>query len=278
MKKFVIYLLLVVSTLLLSRCDVIEGPYLEDNETGGTVGEKTMKNVLLMEFTGHTCKSCPKAHKTIDQLENIYVGRIIPVAFHTGYFARTLSGEKFTTDFRTSQGAEMESHFEFAVFPIGLVGNLDKARQSSYSSWPAEADAYMNIESKVDVSTISSYDESTKDIDVKVNLKNKTSLEGEIRLAVYLVEDSIVSWQKDEDQDPIDVKDYVHNHVFRTSAGSVWGEGLSEADCTATTNVQIRKSIIMDPLWVPENCIVIAYLYDFGTKEVIQCSSEFLIK
>ena len=278
MKKHFVYLFFALGIILLGRCDVIEGPYLEDNHNGGTVVEKSLKNILVMEFTGHTCKSCPKAHRTIDQLESIYEGRLISVAFHTGYFARTLSGEKFTRDFRTTQGAEMENYFEFASFPIGLVGNLDKARLSSYSSWPAEADDFLNSESSVDVSTASSYDENTKEIEVKVNLINRISLEGEIRLAVYLVEDNIVSWQKDEDQDPIDVEDYIHNHVFRTSAGSVWGEGLSESDCSANANVQIRKTLVMNPLWIPENCTVIAFLYDFESREVIQCSSELLIK
>ena len=172
----------------------------------------------------------------------------------------------------------MESYFEFAFFPIGLVDNLDKARLSTYSSWPSEADALMELESIVDLSTSSSFDEVSKEIEVIVNLKNKADLQGDVMLAVYLVEDGIISWQKDEDNDPLDVEDYVHNHVFRTSAGSVWGEGLSESDCSANANVQIIKSMTLDPQWIPENCTVITYLYMSGTREVIQCTSESLIK
>ena len=278
MKNLIVYLFLIISALLFGTCDVIEGPYLEDHDPGGTEVEETLKNVLVLEFTGHTCKSCPKAHKTLKQLEDLYGERIVPVAFHTGYFARTQSGDKFTTDFRTSQGTEMEIYFEFVSFPIGVVGNLDKGRLSSYSSWPAEADAFMDEESQAELSSSSVYDEGNNEIQVKIDIKNKSALEGYVRLAVYLVEDGIISWQKDEDQDPIDVEDYVHNHVFRTSAGSVWGEALLESECTPDANAQISRSMTMDSSWVPENCTIVSYLYEAVSREVIQCTSELLIK
>ena len=279
MKKAPIYLLIIIAGLLIASCDVIEGPYLEDNNfTDTTNDEGIQKNVLILEFTGHTCKSCPKAHRTIDQLEELYGARVISVAFHTGYFARPFSGEQFTRDFRTEQGSDMEAYFEFAVFPIGVVGNLDKARQTSYSSWHIEASKIIEEEASLTILTNSEYDEASGVIEVKVGLMNKSLLEGDVKLAIYLVEDGIFSWQKDEDQDPIDVEDYEHNHVFRTSVGSVWGEALSQSDCSANANVQIVRSMQLDPAWVPENCKIIAFLYENVSREVIQCSSENLIK
>jgi len=264
--------------MLFNACDVIEGPYLENPEIIDPGDDDIPRNVLILEFTGHTCKSCPKAHRTIDQLEELYGDRIVPVAFHTGYFARTYSGDKFHTDFRTEQGAEMEKYFEFAVFPIGMVGNLDKGRQSSYSSWPSEASVIIDQESPVILLTSSEYDTSSGEIEVTVGLINKSALEGDVQLAVYLVEDNIISWQKDEDRDPIDVEDYEHQHVFRTSAGSVWGDGLSESDCSANANVQLKKYMLMDPAWIPENCTVVTILYENVSREVIQCTSEKLLK
>jgi len=279
MRKLTIYLTVIISGLLFTTCDIIEGPYLEGNDfIDTTINEVINKNVLILEFTGHTCKSCPKAHRKIDQLEELYGERIVPVAFHTGYFARTFNGDKFTTDFRTEQGSDMEAYFEFAVFPIGLVNNLDKSKQTSYASWPAEADKIIEEEAPVTLFTNSSYDEASGEVEVKVAMVNKTALEGDVKLAVYLVEDGIISWQKDEDQDPIDVEDYEHNHVFRTSAGSVWGDGVSQSDCSANANVQIIKYMQFEPSWVPENCTIVAFLYENVSREVIQCSSEELIK
>jgi len=278
MKKLSIYLFFLIAGFLFGTCDIIEGPYLEEPDIINPGDDEIPRNVLILEYTGHTCKSCPKAHRTVDQLKELYGERIIPVAFHTGYFARAFSGDKFTMDFRTEQGAEMENYFEFAVFPIGMVGNLDKSRQSSYSSWPSEASAIIEQESPVKLMTSSEYDLSSGEIEVTVGLINKAALEGDVRLAVYLVEDGIISWQKDEDKDPIDVEDYVHKHVFRTSAGSVWGDGLSESDCSANANVQVKKYMLMDPAWVPENCAVVTYLYKTASREVIQCASEILIK
>ncbi len=278
MKNIGIYLFILIAGLSFATCDIIEGPYLEKRDFVDTTNEIVEKNALILEFTGHTCKSCPKAHRTIGQLEELYGDKIVSVAFHTGYFARTFSGDKFTTDFRTEQGSEMEAYFEFAVFPIGMVGNLDKSKQSSYSSWPTEASVLIEEEAVVELFTVSDYNEVSGEVEIKVGLVNKVAVEGDVKLAVYLVESGIISWQKDEDKDPIDVEDYEHKHVFRTSAGSVWGEGLSQSDCSANANAQIIKQIQMDPAWVPENCSIIAYMYDAVSREVIQCSSEILIK
>ena len=161
MKKIFIYLFVIYVGINVASCDVIQGPYLEDPDIVDPGGDEIPRNVLLLEFTGHTCKSCPKAHKTIDQIEELYGSRIVAVAFHTGYFARTFTGDKFTTDFRTPQGNEMESYFEFAVFPIGLVSSLDKNRLSSYSSWPSEAAALVEQEGALKISTSTEYDESS---------------------------------------------------------------------------------------------------------------------
>ena len=270
---------IIAAFLLLASgaCDMIEGPYLENPEIVDPGGDEIARNVMIFEFTGHTCKSCPKAHRTIDQVEQLYEGRIVTVAFHTGYFARTLS-DKYTTDFRTEQGNEMESYFEFASFPIGLVNNLDKGRLSPYSSWPAEAAAVIQDNAPAELFLNTEYLESSGRVNVTINIMNKGRLEGDVRMAVYLVEDGIVSWQKDEDQDPIDVEDYVHNHVFRTSAGSVWGESILESDCMANANTQKIRSLAMDPAWVPENCSVVVFLYDYSGREVIQCEKARVIK
>ena len=278
MKNISIFLFILIAAFSFGTCDIIEGPYLEKRDLVDTTNEHINKNALILEFTGHTCKSCPKAHRTIDQLAELYGDKVVSVAFHTGYFARTFSGDKYTTDFRTEQGSEMEAYFEFAIFPIGMVGNLDKSKQSSYSSWPTEASAIIEEEAVVELFTVSDYDEASGEIKIKVGLVNKATIEGDVKLAVYLVESGIISWQKDEDKDPIDVEDYEHNHVFRTSAGSVWGEGLSKSDCSTNANAQIIKQIQMDPAWVPDNCSIIAYMYDAVSREVIQCSSEILIK
>jgi hypothetical protein len=172
----------------------------------------------------------------------------------------------------------MESYFEFEAFPIGLVGNLDKERLSNYSLWPSEAASLIEFDADVEISTLSEYDRSSGEIETTISIINKSALEGDVKLAVYIVEDGIISWQKDEDQDPMDVENYVHNHVFRTSAGSVWGNGLSESQCSANANTQISRTIVMEPEWIPENCTVVTFLYESVSRDVIQCTSENIIK
>ena len=278
MNKLYIFLFILISGLVFASCDVLDGPYLENPDITDPGDVEIPKKVLVLEFTGHTCKSCPKAHRTIDQMEETYKDRVIPVAIHTGYFARTQSGDKFNYDFRTAQGAEMEKYYEFTSFPIGLVGSLNKDMLDTYSSWPAKVSSLIALKAEVGLSSSSVYYESTRKVQVEVSIMNKKTISGEVMLAVYLVEDGIISWQKDEDQDPIDVEDYEHKHVFRTSAGSVWGSQLDESDCAPNANAQVSKTISLEPSWVLENCSIVTVLYNNANKEVIQCSSEKLIK
>lgn len=277
MKRFPIYLFSFLTILFMGSCDVIEGPYLEDYDIIDPGEGEIPLNVLLLEFTGHTCKSCPKAHRTIGQIEEIYQGRIVTVAIHAGYFART-SGDKYTMDFRTAEGNELERFFEPAVFPIGIVNKLDRNSLSPYSSWPSEAASLIYLEAPVEIITSSVYNSLAGEVDVNVRLIRKSALKDDTNLAVYLVEDGIISWQKDEDKNPIDVEDYVHNNVFRTSAGSVWGEKLSEPESHPATNSNLTKKLRMDPSWIPENCTVVSFLYETTSRDVIQCTSEKLIK
>jgi len=118
---------------LFATCDIVEAPFLENHDPGGGVTENPQK-VLLFDFTGHTCKSCPKAHKSIDQLKQLYGKQLVPVAFHLGYFAKPLTGEKFSTDYRTPEGALLEKHFDFVAFPTGTVQTLANDQLQPYSA------------------------------------------------------------------------------------------------------------------------------------------------
>ncbi len=254
--------------LSLFSCDIIEEPFFESHNTGGEALENPAK-VLIIDFTGHTCKSCPKAHRTIDQIKDLYGTQVIPVAFHLGYFARTQNGDKFTTDFRTEEGSVLESYYEFVSFPIGLVNDLSKQGLTPYANWASQSASIVDKQAEVAISARAEYNSALSTATVDIDLTDISLTALDLKMAIYLTEDHIVDWQKDEDADLLDVDNYEHNHVFRDAVGSVWGEDLS-FDSAGNEVKQMTRSLELDNSWVPENCSFVIFVYDSATMQIVQ--------
>ncbi len=274
MKKFIYISGLLITMLFAGNaCDIIEPPFLESHEQGGGETPDNPANVLVIDFTGHTCKSCPKAHHMIQQLDELYGDRIIAVAFHVGYFART-DNDKYTMDFNTDEGAELESYYQIVSYPIGLVNTLSKESLSPYSEWATESAKALENDALVYIGLSDSYNSDSRKLNLDIDLYPAGELPDDyssnMKLAVYLTESHIFSWQKDEEADPMDVENYEHNHVFRKAFGSVWGEDISLEGAESDNPLRETKAIVLDESWVANNCSVVAFVYNSATMEVIQ--------
>lgn len=259
-----------VLILFLGACDIVEAPYIEKHDDGGPVSDNPRK-ALLLDLTGHTCKSCPKAHKTIEQLEGLYGDRLVPVAFHMGYFARPQTTGKFTTDFRTPEGTILETYFECVSFPNGTIQTLSNESLQPYASWPASVSEALTGDSPVKIEIIPQYLPGLNALAPKIKITALETVTGPLNLAVYLVEDGIVDWQKDEDFDPMDIPDYVHNHVFRTSLNGVWGERVGNDDgMIKGFTAEPEFSKILDTAWKIDHCTLIAFVFHEDSKVVVQ--------
>jgi len=273
MMKFTRSILLLLFLLTIGyACDYVEAPYFENHETGGEI-EDVQSNVLILDFTGHTCKSCPKAHRIIHQLTEVYGDRIVPVAFHLGYFAR-VSGDKYSMDFNTGEGAELESYYNFVSYPIGLVNTLSKNSLSPYPSWATESAGILEKEALIAIDATYQFDQVASKLNVDVSLIPVGTLSEEcgpnLRLAMYLTESHILAWQKDEDVTPMDVENYEHNHVFRKAFGSIWGESVSLDDVGISNPLLLARSVTFEDSWLPQNSSVVLFVYNSETMEVIQ--------
>lgn len=266
-KKLYIILLTVIIAGL-GACDVIEGAYFEETDTGGEKIKNPQK-VLIMDYTGHTCKSCPKAHKTIDLIKQVYGDKAIPIAFHLGYFAKPQDDGKYNTDFRTNEGEVFEKYFDFVSFPIGTVNRLGKGDLIPYPSWAAEIADYVQNQATVIIKASASFNSDTNAASTNINLTLNGTLSENLKLAVYLTESHIISYQKDEDATPMDVSGYEHNHVFRDAVGSIWGETINFSTSDGA-GLDFVRDIDVHQDWVPKNCSIVIFVYDSSSMEVLQ--------
>lgn len=102
----------------------------------------------------------------------------------------------------------------------------------------------------------------------------KQTLTGNYKLCVYMLEDSIVNWQKDYDVTPEDVPDYVHREVLRGSMNGPYGDVIAVTTSGSISNFTFNYTL--DGGWNENHFSLVAFLYDDATKEIIQVEQKHL--
>ena len=141
--------------------------------------------------------------------------------------------------------------------PIGLIDRLFGSTPFSYTDWAGGVNYEVAIEPPVGFLTDIDYDAETRDAAIEVQTIGLDSALVSGKLQVWLVEDSIDSFQLMPDGSR--EEHYNHMHVFRASVNDPWGDALSVSHGqVAVKNYELK----LDPAWVPEHCSVVTFLYD----------------
>lgn len=293
MKKLLTLTLIV---LCIASCDKIEPPYFSGN-TNPIDTTSVKRNILIEDFTGHTCPNCPAAAAELETIHSIYGNQIIGMAIHVGNsFARPYpSGAgKFQYDFRTKWGEEIDGFFaiEASGLPKGMVNRAGypDSHKKGKDEWSDQVQNLLNSDPKFKI-TIS----STNSENITITTKTLENIQGNYNLVVCLTENEIINWQKDGGDEN---EEYVHNHVLKSVLNGTWGESL-KADINYVDGEEIIKSftINLNDLeqfnidysqntlfqgngnaggWNPSNMHVIAYIYDVNSYEIMQVEETAL--
>ena len=292
MKK-IIYSLFLIS--IISSCEVIEGPYMNGNGGGvDTNSNQYVKNILIEDFTGHLCQNCPDAARELEAIHDLYGSQIIGLALHVGStFARPypLSQPKFTYDFRTKWGEELDNFFNIsdAGLPKGMINRIDYPgdHRKNKGQWLASVQQELDKEVVFGLNITSSFDGNNSIIDISTDaLKNIT---GDYKLVVCLTENEITNWQKDG---VIEDENYIHNHVLRSLITSAWGDDVSLSTNISngesythnySVNLADLENFNIDYSnntlfqgngesggWNQNNISILAYIYDNSNYEILQ--------
>jgi len=283
--------LLIALTLILA-CDVIEAPYIiADNEADSTrfpvpeFPEKTeyIKKVFLEHFTGHKCGNCPRASEEVIRLEQIYHDQIIPLALHvTDYFAGADETGYFSNDYRTPTGDDLDYYFgiESAGLPRGLVNRTEYNSHTIlvFADWEGAIETLLSSDPLMDIQIITQYDADRNDFAAHIQTQVLQDFQHSLNLSVFIVEDSIVSAQKDYNEDPTVIEDYTHRHMLRASLNGSWGDPLFEGSAAKGQKILKSYSAALNMEYDPQNCSILAFVYDAATLEVLQAEELKIIK
>ena len=287
MKK---YLAILSSILIITSCDVEDGPFITDYDSY----VNPEKKVLIEDFTGHLCPNCPDAARELDAIHDIYGDQIIGMAIHVSKsFARPYPASQapsFQYDFRTNWGDELDGYYGISAMglPRGMVNRIGYPdnHKLSKDEWATEVSNELNkeVDFGIDINTTINA--------ITISSKVLNNINGDYNLVVCLTESNIINWQKDGQDN---IEDYQHNHVLRTvlmdeelsnSSNYISGqqiEALINYDLAALEQYNIDYSTNTAELgngnagdWDAANMSVIAYIYNTNTKEIVQVEEAHL--
>jgi len=268
---------LIFASAFFAGCDIIEPPYKQQSGQIGTAERK----VLLEDFTGHTCVNCPTAALLSQNLKTIYGDKLIVMAVHAGYFARPQSAP-FNTDYRSQAGEAWDQFFNISANgnPNALINRI---RNNTFwhfppGSWSTTVAEAMQGEASAKIELTTMYNASSRRLDITAKTIFVSARQGSVKLQVCLVEDSLVSAQRNNDPNagatPV-IPQYVHRHVLREAINGIWGDPIlsnPQPGHSATKSYQLT----LPSAYKAEHCSVVVFVYDAETYEVLQVEEKHL--
>lgn len=284
--KIIFRILLIISIAIgaFISCDDIEEPFIEAvGDCGDASLPVPIKQILIEEFTGHKCGNCPRGDETIKMIKELYCDHVIPVSIHAGSFADVNETGNYTYEYRTEDGNELNEYFGGTSNGVpGAIINRTKFNntyaQSEVSTWLTYADSLIKALPMLDIISTTQINNDSRELEIDLDIVFVNSVNDHLMLSIYFVEDSIVSWQKDYSEDPSDIEYYTHNHVFRDAINGAFGEEILNGDIHTNDVINRSYKYNVSTKWKIENSSIIAFVYKYDTKEVLQASQIYINK
>lgn len=203
-----------------------------------------VRKVCLMEFTSISCTFCPEGYRRIEPVLEQYPEQLYLLSMHPEDYNGTAD------PLGIPQTTEIEKTFKIGSYPYTLLDmresadayskNVREALQRSFDEYPAHCG--------VAVASIFNESEHKAEVTVKLHSEKET----DYRIAVYVVEDDIISRQLDRG---IWRDDYVHHKVARRIVGdNVYGEKLGKVlageEAVKTWDISLDQSWNIDNLYI----------------------------
>jgi hypothetical protein len=305
---------LAIFALIAQSCDKVEQPNVAvsdicascDSITTFAANTNTRRNILLEEFTGHTCPNCPGGSYETEIIQGNHPGQVVVVAIHPESSFTTVQNNpdsSYSTDWTTEEGIEYHQFFipPTQGYPHAMISRTTASGNYAFSKsvWASAVAALASDAPIVNIQSIGEYNDATNDVCVNTEIEFLTNSTGDYRVVHYLVEDSISDWQVNgiiaigaghPDYPQGDVSNYEHRHVLRDvfghaglnegepeGSGNVWGESLINGAVEAGTKFHILTSLCdVNAEWDKDHMYVVTYVYENSTKEVMQVIEEHL--
>jgi Outer membrane protein Omp28 len=247
------------------------------------------RKILVEELTGVTCQNCPAGAEDLRVLGQSLGENLIVVSLHAaaGYDV-PFGNSKY--DFRSEDCRAVADYLYVNGDPGAPAASIDRNAVTEdvgggvfYTSifinrpWIGTINARASDAPELGLFLSSAYNETTRNLDITVNVSPDMPQTGEVRLSVYITEDSIVDLQQKGTQL---ITDYVHRHVFRDAVSAPTGDAIT-ADLGLGLPFNRTYSVRLSDDWVAKNCHVVAFVHKHGdsnNKQVLQADEVHIIE
>ncbi len=264
MKHFFSFLPLSLAFVALTACGPKDEP----------IPDSFPKKHLIEEFTGQTCGYCPYGMNCIhDFMENDT--NFILVLHHYGYSQDhfTVAGSKTITNTLKVKGAPtmtinraktsyLEEGFKRSAttFHPSYLPDVDKAQfeKTTYAS--------VNIQN--------TYDPSSRELKIKVSGALSKKDYPFLNLTVLVKESGMIDSQADYYYSFEGWKEFRHTNAVRAFLSAAEGDPLKVG---ANRRYSMEYTITLKDAWVPENCMVVAFLSE-EFQPVVQAAQKPVVE
>ncbi|HYG51136.1 MAG TPA: Omp28-related outer membrane protein [Flavobacteriales bacterium] len=299
-----------------TSCDRVEFPNKETTslvDVSDTIfpdtNTNTIRHVMIEEFTGQKCPPCPGGARVLRDLATTYetAGKhLVVVSIHEGSQCspNVAPDTSFLYEYRVASGNYLAN---VMLSPLLLPGTpaalVNRTIYPGYTDpwtykddWEGAADLEFAKPNVVNLDMVATYDSIADEGTIAVRSWFVENMTGDYYLMVYLLQDSIKSWQKNgpagvgDDSYPLgqDIDNYYHRHVFRGCLSNVpGGSGILVSSGSVSSGTKIIKAfnfsiaelkdashenILSEPFppFIAGKFSAVAFVYDFATNEVLQ--------
>ena len=258
--------------------------FADENETVPCDDEdnEAVPVVLIEEFTGHKCGNCPKADAKMKFIKEEYCNQVVYVQIHSGYFAEPDESGLYTIDYTTMEGDSL-----FEKYKAGEVGlpNAMVNRKKFYGDlvlppthWEEAVNNALPQEAFCRIHQDVSLSASTRTINLDLEFTFFQPTNDSLIYNVYLVEDSLLSWQKDYITEPEDKQDYPHRFVLRAAPLGYEGAFLHKGVLLNGDILHQQFRFSFKEEYATEQLYIISFVGNAETGELLQSNMVSLLK
>jgi len=225
------------------------------------------KKVLIEEFTGAWCGYCPDGAHIVESIINDNNGKVVGVSLHSGD-AMAVAHTNF-----------LETTYQNTGYPSGMVDRVPVNGNTSLNRgyWEYVASDQLTKTAVCGLAIKSEVNGASATVEVHAGFN--TTLSGEFRLTVYLIENSVTGTGYGYDQrnyyntvtespfynlgDPIE--GYEHNHTLRAILSESLGDAIMVSEMVSGGE-QIETYTVDLSSYNKNNLSIVAFVTDIGSS------------
>ena len=229
---------------------------------------ESKRNVLIEEFTGQMCTNCPDAHRGLAALTEQYGEQLISVSIHAGVLSLAEDNGTAFVGLKNDEGQEYANRWgdlDKVGYPCAVFDRSSEVSVFVSGKWPELIRTELEKPTSLSINLEAHYNNDSTQMEITALMLPETDANAKLQL--WVTESNLIAMQIDNGALKTD---YVHNHVFRSSANGTWGEDIalkSNIYSTATATVDVKKN------WNVRNLAVVAFVYNDkeGVMQAAEC-------